>query len=106
MGLGKAGFTLGSLRPGKATDLFLQGKSPDTIKFMAGWKSDSAFSVYIQEAMSMLVWSKVDSRLEATLQAKIVAEKQAVEKQASSWEEEVAYGAKFLENLRSLITEE
>ena len=70
LGLGgfeNTGYTLGSLRPGKATEMILAGFHPGTVKFSGRWASESAFSVYVQESMAMLVWSKLPPETETEL---------------------------------------
>lgn len=61
--------TLGGLRPGKATQLILEGVHPGTVKFAGRWASDSSFHVYIQESMAMLVWTQLPSNYEIQLRS-------------------------------------
>ena len=48
-------FSPGSLRPGGATTMFLDGTEVASLKFRDRWKSESAHSCYIQEAVSTLI---------------------------------------------------
>lgn len=49
--------TLGSLRPGKATAMILEGAHPTTVQFAGRWASQTSFHVYVQESSAMLVWT-------------------------------------------------
>ena len=62
LGLTNLNFTPGSLRPGGATTLFLEGMEVARLKFRGRWKSESALSCYIQEAVSTLVWNQVSTK--------------------------------------------
>ena len=65
------GYTLGSLRPGKATELIMAGVHPGSVKFFGRWASESAFSIYVQESMAMLVWSKLPNNLDTALRSSL-----------------------------------
>ena len=59
VGAGHIPYTLGSLRPGGATDLFLSLCPVDRIKFLGGWNSLSSLSSYLQEAASTFAWNQL-----------------------------------------------
>ena len=69
LGVAHLRLTLGSMRPGKATQLILAGVHPGTVKFAGRWASDSSFHIYIQESMAMLIWSHLPDGYEDKLRA-------------------------------------
>ena len=60
LGLAHLRLSLGSLRAGRATQLFMHGLSPDTIRFMGRWASLATLEHYIQESSSMAVLLDID----------------------------------------------
>ena len=62
LGLISHKFTLGSLRAGGATFLYIQGMEIARIKFRGRWRSEGALACYIQEATSTLVWNQISSK--------------------------------------------
>ena len=67
LGLARHRFTVGSLRPGGATALFLKGVEVARIKFKGRWRSEQALSCYIQEAASTMVWNQISAEAKASL---------------------------------------
>ena len=60
-------YTPSSLRAGKATEMFLEGASLDTIKFAGGWSSISTLEHYVQEAAVVRCASQLSVQAQATL---------------------------------------
>lgn len=56
MGLSGLGLSLGSLRSGGTTYLYLSGSEIARLKYTGRWKSEASLGCYIQEAMALLVW--------------------------------------------------
>ena len=56
MGLQDLHLTAGSLRPGGTTYLFISGHPVGEIKYQGRWRSETSLAIYVQEAMSYLVW--------------------------------------------------
>ena len=61
--LDSCGFTLGSLRPGKASDLYMEGESIERIRFAGRWKNGASLEHYIQEAQSQAVLLNIKPKL-------------------------------------------
>ena len=66
LGLTRHRFTVGSLRPGGATGLFLRGVEVARIKFKGRWRSEQALACYIQEAAPTLVWNHISAEAKTT----------------------------------------
>ena len=87
LGLEHLRLTPGGLRPGKATQLILEGVHPGTIKFAGRWASDSSFHVYIQESMAMLVWTQLPLHYETSLRSGLEnVRNQLLSPPSRSWE--------------------
>ena len=54
LGWARLPLTPGCLRPGGATEAFLEGDSISSLKYRGRWRVESSLEVYIQEAMSHL----------------------------------------------------
>ena len=67
-GLGACGITLGSLRAGKATELYSERLSVPDLMFAGRWKSLNSLQCYIQEAMALLVLMGLPPAAEAQLE--------------------------------------
>ena len=63
--------TLGSLRPGGTTHLYINGTEVHRIKLAGRWANEQSLTHYIQEAMSYMVWGtlSVDQEHEVKLLA-------------------------------------
>jgi hypothetical protein len=67
LGIDKSGYTVGSLRPGGATHLILEGCEMSRVKFLGRWRSEASMSSYIQEATACLAWSQLPVHVRAQL---------------------------------------
>ena len=67
IGAGSLAFTLGSLRPGGTTMLFIEGVDLPRIKYAGRWASEPSLMCYLQESMSYLVWTQLEAQTEALL---------------------------------------
>jgi len=56
LGLERFNFTLGSLRPGGTTHLFILGAEVPRLQFLGRWRSQATLSSYVQEVMAQMVW--------------------------------------------------
>ena len=56
-------WTLAGFRAGGTTHLILQGIEVARVKFLGRWRSESSMAVYVQEAMSMLVYAQLPEAL-------------------------------------------
>ena len=68
-GFGGLGLTPSSFRPGGATARFLNGETVERLQYAGRWKNVATLRSYIQEAATVLAWSKVAP----LVQARIVA---------------------------------
>ena len=64
--------TLGSLRPGGTTHMYLHGTEVPRIKLAGRWANENSLTHYIQEAMSFMVWGSLSPEHEA--QVRYIAE--------------------------------
>ena len=55
LGAGGCGFSLASLRAGRATDIFREVRDVNALKFLGRWKSVRSLEAYIQETMAAMV---------------------------------------------------
>ena len=75
----------GSLRPGGATYLLLEGWDTGRIKHLGRWKSDTSFDIYLQECGSALVWQDIPLHVRSLVQglrtagAKVLSKPPAVD---------------------------
>jgi hypothetical protein len=65
--------TPGSLRPGGATQLFVDGMEVHRLLFVGRWKSVQSLQCYIQEAMAQSVWESVPCHVQSLLSAQVQA---------------------------------
>ena len=72
-GLGHIPFNLSSFRPGGATNLFILGWHVEAIQFAGRWRSILTLKSYIQEAMSHLVWNRLDEHTAEFVKAQRLA---------------------------------
>jgi hypothetical protein len=63
------GFSAGSLRPGGATALLLNGMAVDQLRFRGRWRSEKTLEHYVQEAMSVRILGQLDAETTARIQA-------------------------------------
>jgi len=69
LGLSTSRLNLSSFRPGGATNMFIEHNAIETIQFAGRWKSVLTLKAYIQEAMSHLIWNKLDAAQMAHIRA-------------------------------------
>ena len=69
LGLTHCHFSPASLRPGGATQLFLEGCQVDRIKFLGGWTSVRTLEHYIQEAVAVRSLLELPTDLQHSLHA-------------------------------------
>ena len=55
LGAGGCGFSVASLRAGRATDIFREVRDVNALKFLGRWKSIRSLEAYIQETMAAMV---------------------------------------------------
>ena len=55
LGAGGCGFSVASLRAGRATDIFRDVRDVNALKFLGRWKSVRSLEAYIQETMAAMV---------------------------------------------------
>ena len=55
LGAHACGFTVASLRAGRATDLFREVRDVSALRFLGRWKNARSLEAYVQEAMAALV---------------------------------------------------
>jgi hypothetical protein len=70
-GVEHLGLTPASLRPGGATALYLAQVPIAELMFRGRWASMKSLASYIQEAMSLLVWSQISPELELEIQRRL-----------------------------------
>ena len=60
LGLSRLHITPGCLRAGGATNYIIEGWDLGRLQFMGRWMQGGSLGAYIQEAMSMLVWLRLE----------------------------------------------
>ena len=73
LGVADLKITLGSLRAGGTTHLFVSGVSIGRIRYQGRWASEQSLNVYVQEAMASLVWGTL-SQEQNVFFAKLLAD--------------------------------